>query len=79
MKAHELKILPQFYKDIFDGKKSFDLRKDDRDFQVGDYIIFCEYDGKRYTGMTMYCQIKYILRDVPEFGLMDGYCILGLE
>lgn len=27
----------------------------------------------------MHCKIKYILRDVPEFGLMDGYCILGLE
>lgn len=80
MKAHELKILPQFYKDIFEGKKTFELRKDDRDFQVGDYIIFREYDGEKYTGApTMHCKIKYILRDVPEFGLMEGYCILGLE
>lgn len=47
MKAHELKILPKFYEDIFEGKRSFELRKDDRDFQVGDYIIFREYDGEK--------------------------------
>ena len=75
---HELKILPQYYKEVVSGKKNFELRKNDRDYQVGDILKLREYENGEYTGRVKYFAIKYILKDCSEYGLMDGYCILGL-
>ena len=74
---HEIKILPQYYEAVSKGIKQFELRKDDRDYQVGDLVRLREWDGKEYTGNKMIVGIKYVLRDCPEYGLMDGYCIFG--
>lgn len=76
--VHELKILPQYYKDVVSGKKRFELRKNDRDFKVGDILKLREYENGEYTGRESYFSISYILKDCSEYGLMDGYCILGL-
>lgn len=74
---HEIKILPQYYEAVSKGNKRFELRKDDRDYQVGDIIKLREWDGKEYTGYEMTTGIRYVLRDCPEYGLMEGYCIFG--
>ena len=42
MKLHELKIKEEYLEDIKSGKKTFELRKNDRDYQVGDLIHFVE-------------------------------------
>ena len=78
MKIHELKISPKYFEDVDANKKRFELRKDDRDYQVGDLIALKEYENGEYTGREIkYLPIVYILRDVPEYGLKEGYCILG--
>lgn len=78
MKIHELKISPKYFEDVKANKKNFELRKDDRDFKVGDFITLREYDNGQYTGREIKnIPIGYILRDVPEYGLKEGYCILG--
>ena len=77
-REHTLKVLPQYYEAWKSGVKCFELRKDDRDYRVGDFVKLCEWDGKEFTGRSFsMMQIDYILRDCPEYGLMDGYCILG--
>jgi len=76
---HELKILPQFYNGVSSQRKTFEIRKDDRDYQVGDIIVLREFDGKEYTGHMTKRIITYILRDAKEYGLEDGYCILGIQ
>ena len=79
-REHRLKVLPEFFEALACGVKDFELRKDDRDYQVGDFIWLCEWDGEKYTGRSLsIVQIKYILRDCPEYGLMNGYCILGFD
>ena len=40
MKLHTLKILPKYYVAIINGEKTFELRKNDRDYRVGDLITF---------------------------------------
>lgn len=40
MKFHELKILDIYYEEVANGTKPFELRKNDRDYQVGDLIHF---------------------------------------
>jgi hypothetical protein len=76
---YELKTLPQYFQDVWDGKKDFELRKNDRDFQVGKTVLLREWDGTSYTGGFLVRRICYVLKDCPQFGLMEGYCILGLE
>ena len=79
MKIHALKIQPKYFADVLCGKKNFELRKDDRDFQVWDLITLQEYENGAYTGKEIKnIPICYILRDCPEYGLKEGYCILGL-
>lgn len=76
-RMHELKILPQYFEAVDNGSKRFELRKDDRNFHVGDRIKLCEWENGRYTGRNIVYFITYILRDCPEYGLKDGYCIIG--
>lgn len=45
--------------------------------QIGDAVILKEWDGEKYTGRETGRNIVYILRDVPEYGLMPGYVIFG--
>lgn len=41
---HELKTWPIFYNAILDGTKTFECRKNDRDFKVGDTLVLKEFD-----------------------------------
>lgn len=75
---HELKILPKYFDEVQSLNKQFELRKDDRDYRVGDLILLKEFENGHYTGRECGCfDITYILRNCPEYGLADGYCILG--
>lgn len=76
-KKHELKILPEYFRAVTNREKQFELRKDDRDFKVGDLVILKEWDGTEYTGRRAMLLITYILRNCEEYGLKEGYCIIG--
>lgn len=76
--ANQKKILPQYFKEVWIGNKNFELRKDEDDAQVGDELILEEWDLKSgYTGMFAKRDVLYVLRNASEYGLMDGYCIIG--
>ena len=77
MKTHELKILPQYFQAVWDGIKTFEVRKDDRDYQCGDILVLREWDGK-YTGSELDVEVTYILRNASRYGLADGYCIMSI-
>ncbi len=76
---HELKILPKYFQAVRNGNKTFELRKHDRDYKVGDYLLLREYDNGDYTGSFMKVVITYILKDCPEYGLYKDYCILSFR
>ena len=72
------KIKPEYFKAVAEGKKKFELRKDEDNIQVGDIVTLCEWTEEGgYTGKVTQRLVYYVLRDVPEYGLMDGYCIIG--
>lgn len=71
------KILPKYFEEVIKGNKNFELRKDEDDIQVGDLIRLKEWDGEKYTGRSKVKSVAYVLRDVPEYGLVEGYCIIG--
>lgn len=83
---HDLKCWPEFFDAIASGIKTFDLRNNDRNFQVGDSLLLHEYDPtqSKYTGRFLERRISYILGHRPDagcaatYGLRDGYVILAL-
>ena len=79
MTVHYLKIKPEYYKDIECGVKTFELRKNDRDFKVGDVLMLIKLDNEgNETDQVMRAKVTYILKDCPEYGLQEGYAILGI-
>ena len=70
----------EHYKDIERGSKTFELRKNDRDFQVGDILMLIKLDGEgNETDQVIKKKVVYILKDCPQYGLKDGYAILGID
>lgn len=79
MATHELKCASIYISDIAKRKKNFELRFDDRVFEVGDKLWLRDYDKETglYSGRDIFRKITFILRDFP--GLEKGYCILSIE
>ena len=67
---HELKILPQYFKDVISGEKTFEIRKNDRAFRKGDMLALNEHDGNAYSGKSCLVYIDYIM-DNPEYVKKD--------
>jgi hypothetical protein len=79
MTEHHLKTLPEYFEAVRKGVKTFEVRKFDRLFRVGDILILNEYDPiDGHTGEFEVRQITYIL-DGGQFGLEEGYCILAMQ
>lgn len=76
--VHEVKTLPCFFEPGLRGLKPFEVRRNDRNYQLLDRIREKEWtpDGG-YTGRVNEREIVYIL-DNPEF-CKEGYVILGLR
>lgn len=70
-----LKIHPKFYKAQSDGKKNFEIRKNDKHFKVGDILILLEFDPKmkKYTKRGMLVRVTYI----TDYAQQDDYVVLG--
>jgi len=81
MKVHELKCWPQYFQALIDGTKTFELRLNDRNYQVEDVLFLREYDPRieEYSGRECWKLVTYITEgDNPFGGLCFGYVILGL-
>ena len=85
MRKINLKIWPEYFKEILTGNKRFELRKNDRDYEVGDILILEEWCPSRdgYTGNTIKCVVTYILKDgdIPiDFGInIKNSCIMSIK
>lgn len=85
--VHELKTDPEVFQAIFDGLKTYEIRKADRDFKVGDTLRLREtsHTGAEmargeplvYTGRECSATITHILRG-PIYGLANGWAILSI-
>lgn len=74
-KLHKIKCIAPFFQDTWDGKKQFEIRKDDRGYKKGDYVILREYIPllKKYTRRSILTKIIYLLRGTVC--LKKDYCV----
>ena len=84
MKVHILKTWPVFFWDVSTGAKTFEIRKNDRGFQVGDELILQEYDpiSKQYSGEELRVSVTYTVHfdGVPDMPMgMIGMSIELVE
>lgn len=79
--THALKCWPEYYKQIIDGTKHFELRRDDRNFEPFDRLLLQEWDPAtgKYTGAETKRTICSVHRDLEEHGLKKGYCIIQFD
>lgn len=76
MKIHELKTEPPYFQAVLDGRKRFEIRKNDRGFEEGDKLLLKEYQlGVMYTGRRVEVTVTYI----TDYEQQPGYVVLGIE
>ncbi|WP_369711599.1 DUF3850 domain-containing protein [Leptotrichia sp. HSP-334] len=79
MKTHDLKIERKYFDDVITERKRFEVRKNDRDYQVNDILSLNEYDKDKqiYTGRHISAKVLYILDD--NTFLKEGYVVLSIS
>lgn len=86
MREHALKTWPPYFEAVLNGSKTFEIRRDDRGFGVGDTLLLKEWDprgsltdfGGRYTLREILCRVTHI---VPggQFGIEPGTCVMAIK
>ncbi len=74
---HELKTTSKYFQEMFMCHKTFEVRKNDRNFQNGDTLILKEWNGEQYTGRMMARTVNYILEG-GQFGIEEGYVVMSI-
>lgn len=76
---HKLKTWPAYFTAVVRGDKTFEVRKNDRGFKVGDFLVLEEYyiDTQTYSGRVLVKEVSYLMQG--EFGLPPDTCIMGLR
>jgi len=73
---HELKLQQPFFDDVYFNKKEFEVRKNDRNYKVGDRLKLIEFPSDKPKFVLK--DIKYILTG-GQYGIEKGYVVLGLR
>lgn len=82
VRSHSIKAWPEHFAPSIGGLKQFEVRKNDRDYQVGDRLKLQEWiplgNGEgRYTGREIEQDVIFITRNA--IGLQEGYVAMSLE
>lgn len=75
--THNLKMKTTFFQAAWVGKKPFEVRLNDRNFQVHDEIVLEEWDmtEHEYTGRQVFGVITYL----TSFEQKEGYVVFAYE
>lgn len=79
MATHELKTWPEPFAAVWRGDKTYEIRRNDRGFAVGDWLALREWGNEtgQYSGRVVWAEITYMTNG-GEWGLPDSLCVLAL-
>lgn len=81
---HDLKTEQPYFDLIVSGKKTFEVRRNDRDFKLYDILNLQEYipfkfiNPLGYTGREIKVIVTYILKG-NQFGISPDYVVMGIK
>ncbi|PAD85461.1 RNA-binding protein [Niallia circulans] len=77
MVIHHLKIQPEYFDSVSKGIKSFEIRKNDRNYKVGDVLLLQVYipSEMKFTGRVLDRKITYI----TDYAQHEGYVVMGIK
>lgn len=77
MKLHDIKCWPEFYPDVASGRKPFEIRKNDRDYEVGDLLKIRWFDPKtkEFNGSVCLKTVTYL----TGWEQKEGNVVLGIR
>lgn len=86
MAEHTLKTLAPFFDAVADGSKTFEVRKNDRGFAVGDILVltrFLHSDVSHgvvpsHPPRHLRKRVSYVLAG-GQYGIDPDYCVLGMQ
>ena len=80
-KFHRLKIWPSVFEDVRREVKTFELRKNDRGYAIGDCLVLDAWSPERNAYVnderSLIRLVTYVLHG-GRFGLEEGYVALGI-
>lgn len=81
---HQLKIEQEYFEAVTSGRKTFELRANDREYEPGDFLALNEIQADKtlpgrlaYTGRSCLVEVDYILQD--EKYLQPGYVCMAIK
>ena len=82
MAIHKLKTWPEQFDAIKEGSKTFEFRKNDRNFEIGDILLLQKFDPTIGTEGVYLCEeilvkVFHILEE--GFGLTEGHVIMSIK
>ncbi|MCH4175924.1 MAG: DUF3850 domain-containing protein [Streptococcaceae bacterium] len=72
---HELKIRSEYFQAIINGTKTFEIRKNDRNYCVGDILILQEINDKnKFTSRVIRVKVIYL----TDYEQKDNYIVMSI-
>lgn len=77
--VHELKAVDPHFDEVAEGRKTFEYRRDDRAYAVGDILHLRQYDAltDSYSGFEVRVRVTHLLRG-PTWDVGNGYVIMSV-
>ncbi|KRT87117.1 MULTISPECIES: ASCH/PUA domain-containing protein [Bacillus] len=74
---HKLKILPEYFEAVCTGVKNFEIRRNDRNYQVGDLLELNEYipEKAEFTGRVVVREVTYI----TDYAQQENYVVMSID
>jgi len=89
MKHHELKTDKQYFEAVESGSKTFEIRRNDRNYQVGDLLTLRETENTayemsdgaplEYTGRELTVELTYVMDGYSGGAVRQGWSMLGFK
>jgi len=75
---HHVKCWPDLFQATLDGMKTFEFRKNDRDYRTGDFIMLHEWSPRteEYTDRKFSIRIGFMLTGM---GVPEGWCVFAIH
>lgn len=75
--THHLKLASKYYDDVEQRSKNFEIRYNDRRYQVGDWLVLKEWKNGSYTGRECVRQIVKVF-ELDTIGF-QGWVAMSIE